>query len=207
MQNSQGSDWESQEACWLREEERWLREEARSAAERKDLLEQTASYIEQLKALRLEITQLESQINKELKMLKEMNENNAKQAKDYKDKYYRASKEVKRLTEEASKWYDFQEEIRKLEVERESKVNKLQNDLATTLKKQATYEKRKDCSKEDVQANEKTIELTGKMIIEAKQVRARELGMEMQRCGYELQEAENEVEVPGMDTEELEMEL
>ncbi|MCO5579149.1 hypothetical protein L7F22_033002 [Adiantum nelumboides] len=65
MQNSQGSDWEREEARWLREEERWLREEARSAAERKDLLEQTASYIEQIKALRLEITQLESQVKEE----------------------------------------------------------------------------------------------------------------------------------------------
>ncbi|MCO5579150.1 hypothetical protein L7F22_033003 [Adiantum nelumboides] len=72
MQNSQGSDWEREEARWLREEkrwvreeERWLREEARSAAERKDLLEQTASYREQIKALRLEITQLESQVKEE----------------------------------------------------------------------------------------------------------------------------------------------
>ncbi|MCO5560533.1 hypothetical protein L7F22_014148 [Adiantum nelumboides] len=65
MQNSQGSDWEREEARWLREEERWLREEARSAAERKDLLEQTASYIEQIKALRLEITQLDSQVKEE----------------------------------------------------------------------------------------------------------------------------------------------
>ncbi|MCO5591631.1 hypothetical protein L7F22_045621 [Adiantum nelumboides] len=90
------------------------------------------------------------QLNKELMMLKEMNEKNAKQAEDYKDKYYRASKEAKRLTEEASKWYNFQEEIRKLEVERESTMNSLQNNLATALKKQATYAKIKDYSKEDV---------------------------------------------------------
>ncbi|MCO5573567.1 hypothetical protein L7F22_027338 [Adiantum nelumboides] len=82
-----------------------------------------------------------------------MNEKNAKQAEDYKDKYYQASKEAKRLTEEASKWYDFQEEIRKLEAKRESTVNSLQNNLATALKKQAAYVKRKDCSKEDVRAN------------------------------------------------------
>ncbi|MCO5603689.1 hypothetical protein L7F22_057840 [Adiantum nelumboides] len=103
-------------------------------------------------------------------MLKEINEKNAKQAEDYKDKYYRASKEAKRLTEEAIKWYDFQEEIRKLEAERESIVNSLQNNLATALKKQAAYAKTKDCSKENVRANEKTIELTEKMIAEAKQV-------------------------------------
>ncbi|MCO5563564.1 hypothetical protein L7F22_017209 [Adiantum nelumboides] len=101
-----------------------------------------------------------------------MNKKNAKQAKDYKDKYYQASKEAKRLTEEASKWYDFQEEIRNLEVERESIVNLLQNYLATALKKQAAYAKRKECSKEDVQANEKTIELIEKMITKAKQVQA-----------------------------------
>ncbi|MCO5555110.1 hypothetical protein L7F22_008651 [Adiantum nelumboides] len=97
-------------------------------------------------------------------MLKEMNERNAKQAEEYKDKYYRASKEAKRLTEEARKWYNFQGEIRTLEAERESTVNSLQHNLATALKKQATYAKRKDCSKEDVQANEKKIELTEKMI-------------------------------------------
>ncbi|MCO5604046.1 hypothetical protein L7F22_058203 [Adiantum nelumboides] len=108
-------------------------------------------------------------------MLKDMNDKNAKQAKDYKEKYYGASKEVKRLTEEVSKWYNFQEEIRKLEAERESTVNKLHNDLATTLKKQAAYAKRKDCPKEDVQANEKTIELTKRMIEEAKQVQANHL--------------------------------
>ncbi|MCO5609539.1 hypothetical protein L7F22_063768 [Adiantum nelumboides] len=90
------------------------------------------------------------QLNKELMMLKEMNEKNAKQAEDYKDKYYQASKEAKRLTEEASMWYDFQEEIRKLEAERENTVNSLQNNLATALKKQAAYAKRKDCSKKDV---------------------------------------------------------
>ncbi|MCO5603654.1 hypothetical protein L7F22_057805 [Adiantum nelumboides] len=112
------------------------------------------------------------QLNKELEMLKEMNDKNAKQAKDYKEKYYGASKEVKRLTKEASKWYNFQEEIRKLEAERESIVKKLQNDLATALKKQVAYAKRKDCLKEDVQANEKTIELTERMIEEAKQVQA-----------------------------------
>ncbi|MCO5580811.1 hypothetical protein L7F22_034682, partial [Adiantum nelumboides] len=112
------------------------------------------------------------QLNKELEMLKEMNEKNAKQAKDYKEKYYGASKEAKRLTEIASKWYNFQEEIRNLEAERESTVNKLQNDLATALKKQAAYAKRKDCPKEDVQANEKIIELTRRMIEEAKQVQA-----------------------------------
>ncbi|MCO5601938.1 hypothetical protein L7F22_056064 [Adiantum nelumboides] len=102
-------------------------------------------------------------------MLKEMNDKNAKQAKEYKEKYYGASNEVKRLTEEASKWYRFQEEVRRLEAERDSTVNKLQNDLATALKKQAAYAKKKDCRKEDVQANEKTIELTGRMIKEAKQ--------------------------------------
>ncbi|MCO5552212.1 hypothetical protein L7F22_005724 [Adiantum nelumboides] len=107
------------------------------------------------------------QLNKELTMLKEMNEKNAKQAEDYKDKYYRASKKAKRMTEEASKWYDFQEEIRKLEVERESTVNSLQNNLATALKKQAAYAKRKNFSKEDIRANKKTIELTEKMIAEA----------------------------------------
>ncbi|MCO5569454.1 hypothetical protein L7F22_023166 [Adiantum nelumboides] len=112
------------------------------------------------------------QLNKELEMLKDMNDKNAKQAKDFKEKYYGVSKEVKRLIEEASKWYNFQEEIRKLEAERESTVNKLQNDLATALKKQATYAKRKDCPKEDVQANEKTTELIGRMIEEAKRVQA-----------------------------------
>ncbi|KAI5071157.1 hypothetical protein GOP47_0013408 [Adiantum capillus-veneris] len=72
MQNSQGSDWEREEARWLREEkrwvreeERWLREEARWAAERKDLLEQTALYREQIKALKLEIAQLDSQVMEE----------------------------------------------------------------------------------------------------------------------------------------------
>ncbi|MCO5558887.1 hypothetical protein L7F22_012477, partial [Adiantum nelumboides] len=67
-------------------------------------------------------------------MLKEMNDKNTKQAKDYKEKYYGASNKVKRLTEEASKWYNFQEEVRRLEAERESTVNKLQNDLAIVLK-------------------------------------------------------------------------
>ncbi|MCO5614367.1 hypothetical protein L7F22_068646 [Adiantum nelumboides] len=98
-----------------------------------------------------------------------MNDKNAKHAKDYKEKYYGASKEVRRLIEEASKWYNFQEEIRNLEAERESTMNKLQNDLATALEKQAAYAKTKDCPKEDIQANKKTIELTGRMIEEAKQ--------------------------------------
>ncbi|MCO5547359.1 hypothetical protein L7F22_000808 [Adiantum nelumboides] len=101
-----------------------------------------------------------------------MNERNAKQAEEYKDKYNRASKEAKRLTNEASKWYNFQEEIRKLEAERESTVNSLQKNLAVALKKQAAYAKQKECSKEDIRANEKTIELTKRMIAKAKQVQA-----------------------------------
>ncbi|MCO5608368.1 hypothetical protein L7F22_062577 [Adiantum nelumboides] len=105
-------------------------------------------------------------------MLKEMNDKNAKQANEYKEKYYGASSEVKRLTEEAYKWFNFQEEVRRLEAERDSTVNKLQNDLATALKKQAAYAKRKDCPKEDILANKKTIELTRRMIEEAKQVQA-----------------------------------
>ncbi|MCO5565113.1 hypothetical protein L7F22_018784, partial [Adiantum nelumboides] len=112
------------------------------------------------------------QLNKELEMLKEMNDKNAKQANEYKEKYYGASSEVKKLTKEASKWFSFQEEVRRLEVERDSTVNKLQNDLATALKKQAAYAKRKDCPKEDVLANKKTIELTGRMIEESKQALA-----------------------------------
>ncbi|MCO5591963.1 hypothetical protein L7F22_045956 [Adiantum nelumboides] len=109
------------------------------------------------------------QLNKELEMLKEMNDKNAKQANKYKEKYYGASSKAKRLTEEASKWFNFQEEVMRLEAERDSTVNKLQNDLATALKKQAAYAKRKDCPKEDVLANKKTIELIGRMIEEAKQ--------------------------------------
>ncbi|MCO5570110.1 hypothetical protein L7F22_023826, partial [Adiantum nelumboides] len=109
------------------------------------------------------------QLNKELEMLKEMNDKNAKQANEYKEKYYGANREVKKLTKEASKWFNFQEEVRRLEAERDSTVNKLHNDLATALKKRAAYAKRKDCPKEDVRANEKTIDLTGRMIEEAKQ--------------------------------------
>ncbi|MCO5593657.1 hypothetical protein L7F22_047673 [Adiantum nelumboides] len=51
------------------------------------------------------------QLNKELEMIKEMNDKNAKQANEYKEKYYGASSEVKKLTKEASKWFNFQEEM------------------------------------------------------------------------------------------------